>query len=110
MPCPSSGKRRYSTGWFRARSCSTIWSDSSCGTLGSFAPWITISGARIRSTAWIGESFRAAHVKAYAPPVGADGGPFTLSDAYAKDARAVANARIALAGVRLANLLNTELE
>ncbi len=66
--------------------------------------------AKSDAGAWIAESFRAAHVKAYAPPVGADGGPFTLSDAYAKDARAVANARIALAGVRLANLLNTELE
>ena len=66
--------------------------------------------AKSDADAWIAESLRAAHVKAYAPPVGADGGPFTLSDAYAKDARAVANARIALAGVRLANLLNTELE
>ncbi len=59
---------------------------------------------------WIAESFQAAQQKVYVAPVGADAGPFSLSKAYANRARAVANVRIALAGARLANVLNTELK
>jgi len=49
-------------------------------------------------------------VKVYVAPVGRGGGPFILSDAYANAAHAVADARIALAGARLAHLLNAELK
>jgi hypothetical protein len=59
---------------------------------------------------WIAESFATAQQQVYVAPVGAGDGPFTLSAAYLTRARAVAKARIALAGARLANLLNTELQ
>jgi len=58
---------------------------------------------------WITESFREAQRTVYSAPVGAGNGPFTLSAAYQKKALALARERVALAGARLANLLNTEL-
>jgi hypothetical protein len=59
--------------------------------------------------AWIQESFQAAQQTAYAAPVGPGAGPYALSGAYKASARTVAEGRIALAGVRLAYLLNAAL-
>jgi S1/P1 Nuclease len=61
-------------------------------------------------SAWINESFEAAKATAYAPPVGVGAGPFALDAEYRKNARAVAIGRVALAGARLANLLNDALK
>ena len=58
---------------------------------------------------WIEESFQAAKKWAYAAPVGVGDGPWILTAEYRKKARAVAKARLALAGARLANLLNRNL-
>jgi hypothetical protein len=58
---------------------------------------------------WIQESFQAAQQSAYAAPVGPGAGPYSLNAAYTRNAKAVAQARVALAGVRLANLLNAAL-
>ena len=58
---------------------------------------------------WIRESFREAQRAVYTPPVGAGNGPFALSPAYRGKALALAEERVALAGARLANLLNAEL-
>jgi hypothetical protein len=58
---------------------------------------------------WIGESFALARTIAYADPIGAGEGPFALSDDYKSRALGVARQRIALAGIRLANLLNAAL-
>lgn len=59
---------------------------------------------------WIDESFDAAKQTAYKkPPIGAGVGPFTLSQAYKTAARKLAEKRIALAGARLAKILNEEL-
>jgi len=55
---------------------------------------------------WIEESFQLAQRSAYAAPIGAGMGPFTLTPGYRQDARQIARARIALAGTRLARLLN----
>jgi hypothetical protein len=60
--------------------------------------------------AWVQESFQAAQDSVYVGPIGVGNGPFTLTDAYKADAKKVADERIALAGARLANLLNTELK
>jgi hypothetical protein len=60
-------------------------------------------------TVWIQESFAAAKKYAYAPPVGAGAGPFTLDAHYKQAARTEAKKRVALAGARLANLINTNL-
>jgi hypothetical protein len=59
---------------------------------------------------WIDESVSAAQNTAYQPPTIGDGnGPFTLDSAYKARAKALAQQRVALAGARLANILNTEL-
>jgi hypothetical protein len=59
---------------------------------------------------WVQESFQAAQKWAYAAPVGAGNGPFTLNASYKADAKKQAAERVALAGARLARLLNTELK
>lgn len=59
---------------------------------------------------WIAESFQEARDTVYAAPIGAGDGPFTLTVPYKKNAGKLAKQRVALAGTRLANLLNTELK
>ena len=60
---------------------------------------------------WLNESFDAAKQSAYKkPPIGAGSGPFTLSQTYKTAARKLAEKRIALAGARLAKILNEELK
>src|SRR5262249_16737945 len=66
--------------------------------------------ARSDEKEWIAESFQEAQRMVYAPPVGPGDGPFTLSPQYKKRARTLARQRVALAGTRLANLLNSELQ
>ncbi|HJT20093.1 MAG TPA: S1/P1 nuclease [Nitrospira sp.] len=58
---------------------------------------------------WIEESVLAAKQTAYATPIGPEEGPYDLTDTYKAAAREVAERRIALAGIRLANLLNDAL-
>jgi S1/P1 Nuclease len=62
------------------------------------------------AAAWIDESFQSAQQFAYAPPVGVGNGPFALSADYKANAKAEARKRVALAGARLARLLNDELK
>jgi hypothetical protein len=59
---------------------------------------------------WIDESFAEAKKDAYAAPVGPTAGPFTLNNAYDTRAHADAKVRVALAGARLARLLNSALK
>ena len=59
---------------------------------------------------WVAESFQAAQQTVYRPPVLDGNGPFTLTSAYKRAARKLAQQRVALAGARLANLLNEELK
>ena len=66
--------------------------------------------ARIDDEAtWIDEGFALARSAVYVPPVGPGAGPYTLDGAYAERARAVASLRVALAGARLARLLDRAL-
>src|SRR5262249_16107395 len=59
---------------------------------------------------WIQESFDAAKQTAYkSPPIGPGTGVFTLTIAYKTATRNLAEQRIALAGARLAKILNEEL-
>jgi hypothetical protein len=55
---------------------------------------------------WIDESLQAAKDVVYGSPVGVGEGPFTLDASYKTRAREVSEKRVALAGLRLANLLN----
>jgi hypothetical protein len=60
---------------------------------------------------WIAESFTLAKSGVYMkPPIGDDEGPFTLSLTYKANAKVLAQKQIALAGARLANLLNEALK
>jgi len=59
---------------------------------------------------WLTESFELARDTVYMdPPIGAGAGPFTLTRDYERSARELAEQRVALAGARLANILNNEL-
>jgi hypothetical protein len=66
--------------------------------------------AIVEESVWIDESFRAAQRFVYAAPIGVGAGPFILNAQYKADARWLASQRIALAGARLAILLNEALK
>jgi hypothetical protein len=55
---------------------------------------------------WIQESFAAAQMHVYIAPIEAGAGPYEVTEQYRDNARDFAGQRIALAGARLANLLN----
>jgi hypothetical protein len=59
--------------------------------------------------AWVQESFRLAVEKVYVDPIGEGPGPFQINEQYKNAASEVAKKQAALAGQRLANILNTEL-
>jgi hypothetical protein len=60
--------------------------------------------------AWVDESFQAAKIHAYAPPITAGPGPFALTAAYEAVARGVCQGRVVRAGARLARLLDEALK
>jgi hypothetical protein len=59
---------------------------------------------------WITESFGEAKTDVYVQPIGPGTGPYSLTKKYKKHAQALAKQRVALAGARLANVLNAELK
>jgi hypothetical protein len=62
---------------------------------------------------WVNESFTLAKISVYIdPPIGAGLGPFTIGSNpnYGADSLKIAQQRVALAGARLANVLNAELK
>lgn len=65
--------------------------------------------ADTRIADWVAESVDLARRVVYAPPIGTGTGPYRLTPAYRARARQVAAERIALAGRRLAVLLNRSL-
>lgn len=65
---------------------------------------------KLTTSDWIDESFNDAQTKVYVSPILAGNGPFKLTAAYRNAAKQEAKDRIALAGARLANILNAELE
>jgi hypothetical protein len=58
---------------------------------------------------WLEESLRLAQTVVYAPPIGPGAGPYILDAPYRQQARDLAQHQVALAGARLANLLNAAL-
>jgi hypothetical protein len=72
-------------------------------------PDATLAAIALEST-WIDESFQAAQKSVYIPPIGIGAGPFTLDATYKADAQKLASQRVALAGARLANLINAALK
>jgi len=59
---------------------------------------------------WMDECFQAANQTVYKTPIGPAPGPFTLTTAYKTSALKLAQKQIALAGARLAKILNEELK
>jgi hypothetical protein len=105
-----------------ASSCSgnlhAFWDDvlgtsNSLASAKAFAAGLTVPTTTpadiIDARTWIAESFQLAQTAVYVGPVQAGDGPFRATDAYATMARATARLRVALAGARLAALLNAEL-
>lgn len=66
--------------------------------------------AKADAADWAAESFDASKQTVYVAPITSGDGPFTLTPAYKAAAKKLARQRVALAGVRLANLLNDELK
>lgn len=62
--------------------------------------------SQMDETDWINESFAIAKKSVYAPPVGDTDGPFKLTEEYQSNSLKIAKEQIALAGTRLARLLN----
>jgi hypothetical protein len=94
--------------------------DDALGTSSSAASAVTVGrnlptadpalAAKKDAADWAAESFKAARQTVYVSPVGDGNGPFTLNATYKNNAKTLARERVALAGVRLANLLNNELK
>jgi hypothetical protein len=59
---------------------------------------------------WITESFQAAQSSVYVAPIAAGTGPFTITKKYRKAANKLAKQRAAIAGLRLAGIVNDELK
>jgi len=66
--------------------------------------------SNLTAATWISESFSESKTDVYMGPIQAGNGPFTITTAYQKTAFAVAQVRVALAGTRLAGVLNAELK
>jgi hypothetical protein len=66
--------------------------------------------ANAETAAWIKEGMDEAQQHVYVAPIGPGDGPFTITPAYIAGAKSTGNQRIALAGARLANVLNSELK
>jgi hypothetical protein len=75
----------------------------------SLPPPDPVRAARADPETWFNESEAAAKAFAYAPPIGRGDGPYTLTDGYQQKAIEVAHAQAAVAGARLAGLLNAAL-
>jgi len=72
---------------------------------------VTVSNDDLDVHTWVDESFALAQSVTYAnPPVGNGAGPFRYDQSYADSAKGVAEKRVVQAGLRLANILNTEIQ
>jgi hypothetical protein len=72
----------------------------------------TVSSRNIKTSVWIHESFEAARTVVYQTPIGPKEGPYTIVPLAEYESRAnhLARMRLALAGIRLAEVLNRELK
>jgi hypothetical protein len=75
----------------------------------TLAPADPVLAKKMDAADWINESFAIAETSVYAAPVGTGSGPFTITQAYMDNAKKIAAERVALAGQRMANLINNEL-
>jgi hypothetical protein len=59
---------------------------------------------------WVNESFDIAQKVVYSAPIGSGNGPFAVTADYKDNAKKIADQRVALAGERLAKIINEELK
>jgi hypothetical protein len=59
---------------------------------------------------WINESSDESQADVYVAPIGPGDGPFAITQRYEDDAKKLGAERVALAGARLANVINNELK
>src|SRR5579859_394748 len=78
----------------------------------ALAPARAKAAADLKTEDWVNESFALAKSRVYAEPIEAGMGPYTIgkNSKYERQSIAVAKRRVALAGARLANVLNAELK
>jgi hypothetical protein len=69
----------------------------------------TTAANDLTTSDWIDESFNLAKSDVYKTPIKNGNGSYTITKTYRNNAKKVAKKRIALAGARLAKILNTEL-
>jgi hypothetical protein len=69
-----------------------------------------IAASALDVAGWIAEGVELAKTVVYGNPIGAGGGPFTLTPEYRAAAASAARQRVALAGARLANVLSRDLK
>jgi hypothetical protein len=64
----------------------------------------------LSEASWVQEALEVAKQRVYVAPIGPGVGPYTITPEYFDAAKALAAEQVALAGARLANLLNSELK
>ena len=75
----------------------------------SLAPANATLAANLNVSDWIEDGRSVAQSAIYRTPIGPGAGPFNLTPQYLSSAHLLARQRVALAGARLANILNNEL-
>lgn len=76
----------------------------------SLSPAPASAANNLNVSEWIRQSFELAKSTVYKnPPIGIGQGPYTVTTAYRNAAKALAKKQVALAGARMAKILNTEL-
>ena len=76
----------------------------------TLAPADPVLAKKMDAADWINESFAIAETSVYSDPIGTGHGPFTITPAYKEKAQKIAAERVALAGARMANVINNELK
>jgi hypothetical protein len=88
-------------------------SERDVGTAVTFAKSLPPADAQLAAVLdegeWVREGLALAKSNVYRPPIGSGGGPFTLTASYRNATFNLAAKRVALAGARLADVLNAEL-
>jgi hypothetical protein len=76
----------------------------------ALAPADPVLAKKADAADWINESFNIAETNVYSAPIAAGDGPFNITPEYKAKAQKIAAERVALAGQRLANIINNELK
>jgi len=79
-------------------------------TAAKLLPAAGASASNANEADWVQEGLKLAEISVYVDPIGPALGPYTVDATYQANSLAIAQQQVALAGARLANLLNTNLK